>query len=337
MRRLAPLFVLAAAFGLASAAALAASSCKLVKIAEWQVKPQTGRLIVDGAINDQKIGILFDTGASRTFLLRAAADRLGLVRQEALGYRTYGIGGETHAEYAVIDEFKLGTAARRNWRLMVVGEREQGRQYDVLLGYDFFEQVDIEFDLPNNAVRLFQPQDCSDLPLAYWARGGAGVVKLEVDNSNRAILVEVKLNGKPLVAELDTGAPTSVLSRLVAAQLGVTPESRGSVAAGKSAGLGAQVSEQWMGSFESFAIGDELIRNPDIRFANLELITAGETGTRLAARRELRDMLLGLDFLRAHRVYVAHSQGKLYFTYAGGPVFRNPKPQASPPPSKPGA
>jgi hypothetical protein len=33
-------------------------------------------------------------------------------------------------------------------------------------------------------------------------------------------------------------------------------------------------------------------------------------------------MLLGADFLRAHRLLVAHSQQKIYFTYAGGPVFR---------------
>ena len=33
-------------------------------------------------------------------------------------------------------------------------------------------------------------------------------------------------------------------------------------------------------------------------------------------------MLLGADFLHAHRVLVAHSQRKIYFTYAGGPVFQ---------------
>jgi hypothetical protein len=32
-------------------------------------------------------------------------------------------------------------------------------------------------------------------------------------------------------------------------------------------------------------------------------------------------MLLGTDFLRAHRVLVARSQRKMYFTYAGGTVF----------------
>ena len=33
-------------------------------------------------------------------------------------------------------------------------------------------------------------------------------------------------------------------------------------------------------------------------------------------------MMLGADFLRSHRLLVAHSQRKVYFTYAGGPVFQ---------------
>ena len=85
---------------------------------------------------------------------------------------------------------------------------------------------------------------------------------------------------------------------------------------------------------ESFTIGDETIRNPSIRFTNLEVM-GSETGTRLATRRELREMLLGLDFLRAHRVFVAHSQRKLYFTYTGGRVFAAPPPPSEKPAAKP--
>ena len=32
-------------------------------------------------------------------------------------------------------------------------------------------------------------------------------------------------------------------------------------------------------------------------------------------------MLIGADFFLSHRIYVASSQRKLYFTYNGGPVF----------------
>jgi hypothetical protein len=33
------------------------------------------------------------------------------------------------------------------------------------------------------------------------------------------------------------------------------------------------------------------------------------------------DMLLGADFLRSHRVLLAMSQRRLYFSYVGGRVF----------------
>jgi len=32
-------------------------------------------------------------------------------------------------------------------------------------------------------------------------------------------------------------------------------------------------------------------------------------------------MILGADFIRAHRLLVSHSKHRLYFTYVGGPVF----------------
>ena len=316
---------------LSCTAAHAASNCKLVRVAEWEVKPQGNRLIVDGEINGQKVGVLIDSGAGTSFVMRAAADRLGLVRKEAPGYRAYGIGGETHVEFAVIDELKIGTASRKNWRAMVLGEHDQGTRFAFLLGYDFMDQVDVEFDLANNAIRIFRPQDCADVSLAYWAKGGAGVVKLEADNERPGILFPVKLNGQAIVANLDTGAPTSVVSRLIASNVGVRPEN--ATAAGTAGGLGPVRSDRYIGSFDSFSIGDELIRNPNIAFSNLE-IPGVATGSRLSATQEIRDMLLGIDFLRAHRVLVAHSQRKLYFTYVGGPVFAPPaKPKPAPAPA----
>jgi clan AA aspartic protease (TIGR02281 family) len=325
MRRLIGIVLGSITLATACGSVVAASSCKLVKIAEWRVNPQASSLMVEGAVNGQKIGILLDTGARRSFVLRAAADRLGLTRQEAVGYRFVGIGGETHAEQTIIEEFKIGQAVRKNWRVLVLGERDHGQPYSVLLGYEFFELVDVEFDLPNGAVRMFQPQECGDTPLAYWG-GAVDVVPLEIDNARPKILLSVKLNGKPLVAELDSGSST-VISQLVAAQLGVTPDSPGTIAAGKARGIGAERPDQWYGSFESFSIGGEIIRNPQLRFTNLQF-TGTQTGSRLTTREEIRDMLLGVDFLRAHRVYVAHSQRKVYFTYIGGRVFA-PPPAAS--------
>ena len=127
------------------------------------------------------------------------------------------------------------------------------------------------------------------------------------------------------VDELDSGASASLLSKPDAARLGVTPESHGVVptACITDSGDSKRKLESWVGQFESFAIGNERIRNPRIRFADLWSRTIyTETGSRLPTRfAGLPDMLLGADFLRSHRVLVSRSQRKMYFTYAGGTVF----------------
>jgi hypothetical protein len=44
----------------------------------------------------------------------------------------------------------------------------------------------------------------------------------------------------------------------------------------------------------------------------------------LSYARRSPDVLLGNDFLRTHRLLVARGQGRIYFTYSGGPVFPAP-------------
>ena len=312
-----------AAIGLAlagNAAAAETSKCKLARIAEWPVRAEYHRPVVDGEINGRKIGILLDTGAQMSIVRRSATTRLGLTRYEAEGYRAFGVGGETRAEYVHIDEFRIGKAVRKNWRALVAGEHDFDGDIAVFLGDDFFNQVDIEFDLAHHAVRLYETKDCEAVSLAYWTTEPAGVVPIEAGSK---IWVTVAINGKPVRAELDSGASYSVLSRADAARLGVTPESPGVVAGGCVTGEGKRQIDSWIGLFESFAIGNEIIRNPRIRFADLwQYTTYTETGSRLPARFAGQpDMLLGADFLRAHRVLIAHSQRKMYFTHAGGTVF----------------
>jgi hypothetical protein len=46
------------------------------------------------------------------------------------------------------------------------------------------------------------------------------------------------------------------------------------------------------------------------------------TGSMIASSPEGQpQMLIGMDFFRAHHVYLARGQQKMYFTYVGGPVF----------------
>src|SRR5439155_1071088 len=82
-------------------------------------------------------------------------------------------------------------------------------------------------DLAHNAVRLYETRDCEGVSLAYWATEPAGEVPIEPGSSIR---LTVSINGKPVRAQLDSGAGYSILSKPDAARLGVTPESSGAVA-----------------------------------------------------------------------------------------------------------
>jgi predicted aspartyl protease len=312
-------FVLAA-----SAEAIAAPNCQLAQIADWPVKLIADHLVVDGSVNGKKVGVALDTGGVSS-ITRPAADRLGLTRRTARGYRIYGVGGEGYVESSLVDEFSVGELTRKNWDVMVAGDRDLGPSIEVILGEDVFSQVDLEFDLHHGRVRLFRAKGCEGIALAYWAPQGASQVDL---GQSPQIVVPVKLNGQPVQAILDSGAPFSVLDKTAAVRLGIGPDSPGVAGAGKTAGVGESLVNLWYTPLRSFAIGDEVINDTVIRFA--DLFKDATYTTRYASRIQqkiefLPEMLLGADFLRAHRVYVAHSQRRMYFTYEGGPVFQ-PKP-----------
>ena len=80
----------------------------------------------------------------------------------------------------------------------------------------------------------------------------------------------------------------------------------------------------------------QVIRNPTLRIADFTRESSvNQVGGQQAGRfAEQPQMILGMDFLRAHRVFVSNSQHKMYFDYRGGPLFqprRAPAPQGAPP------
>ena len=299
---------------------VAAAACQLATIAEWQLRPNHSLPVVDGAINGQRVGVLLDTGAYMSFVRQSSATQLALRSAPQIApSQNYGIMGASPVDGVYIDELRIGNAVRKDWIARVAGEQQLSEDVAVVLGYEFFTQLDIEFDLAHNVVRLFQAKGCDNASLAYWSKE-ALEVPLE---RGRRTQFTVAVNGRRLAAELDSGATTNILSMEGAVILGVTPETPG-VSAGSCIGArGKDGVSSWVAKFESFAIGGEVIRNPTIRFADLwKRMVYSHTSSSLPQRIPgLPDILLGVDFLRTHRVYVAHSQDKLYFSYTGGTVF----------------
>ena len=103
--------------------------------------------------------------------------------------------------------------------------------------------------------------------------------------------------------------------------------------------MGGKVLPVWSAPFQSFTIGTETAKDVRIPFSDLfRDANYASTGSRIPTKVEgPQQMLLGVDFLRSHRVLVSHSQKRIYFTRNGGPLFMSSRPADAKGDANPGA
>lgn len=303
-----------------------ARACQLLQVAEMPVTMVGDEPLVDVALNGRSVRFLVDTGSNVTLLTEAAAQQLGLKPILASGFTAYGVGGSAGVSTAKVRDFKLGTLVAHDFNMIVAGRMGNDR-FVGLLGRDvLLKRYDVEMDLANHVIRLFEPKNCHGDEVAYWAKSYS---RASIDSGQNGINVEATLNGRRVRAELDSGASRSIVTLDMARTVGVTPKSSGVAEAAKSLGMNGAV-QTWTGTFQSLGVGDETVQNAELELADLyrkDQQTA--TGSYIpTAAVETSGMLLGADFIKAHRIYIARSQGKLYFTYNGGPIFELPPAKA---------
>lgn len=312
---------------LAVAGVASAQPCQLVQIGEFHIRMDRTKPLITAVINGHSIQMLVDSGSGTSLLWRRTAAALDLTVTPLPGVKFYGVGGGDSAGRVTLPDLTLGGYTAHNFELIVTGRPSPSDHFAGVLGEDFLSQADVEFDFVNGVVRLFQPKGCSGDQVVYWKQPYS---LLPIASRVRSrLLAHVLLNGARVLAELDTGASATTVTEQAARKAGVRLESHGVAYAGPSHGLGPKAVETYVAVFPTLNIGDETIKNAKLGIANLfGLDKEIALGSRIPiAAIETPDMLLGMDFFLSHRVYVARNQGKIYFSYVGGPVFRfEPRP-----------
>lgn len=304
----------------APAHAEAATACKLYMSPEGalHVEPGTRRPVVTVKINGRPARALIDTGAASSLLSEDVARRMGLtLRPTAL--RSGGMGG---AFDTYVVDVKLNLAGADTPIRMLAGGR--AIDVDLLIGDDLLHMFDVEFDLAHGNIRLMKAQGCRDADMPYWAEGysEAPLLRPSQDGDDHYV-TPVRLNGREVRAYLDSGAETSLATLAAARRAGVAVAASAVTARGRGLGPG-QVAISFA-PLQSFEIGGERIANTRLTFGDVFAgDTYEETGSHLPQRMAVEDMLLGADFLVAHRVMLSPSHHKMFFTYNGGPVFAPP-------------
>ena len=299
----------------------ALAECEFKKIADLKVDTRRGPPMVEVGINGKTALMVLNTSSQPNVIYQSSAEMLNLGALDTRGLQVVSAKGERDVRGVAVNDVVIGDAVRLA-RLEALVQPGPTNTSDVIgsLGLDFLGASDIEFDLKNDRVSLFSAKGCEKQSLGYWTENHT-VADMRRQARPR-LMTTVVLNGRPMAAQLATGTSTSVVERPAAAGAGVKPGGEGVEVAGP---------DVWIGTFQTFAIGGEQVKNVKLSFADIySRITTRETGSNMRQRMEnLPDMMLGMDFMKAHRVLVSNSQGKMYISYNGGPIFAKPDPAAA--------
>ena len=305
---------------LGAPAQAAAADCQLAKLAEFPIRFEKNQPLIPVSVNGQKGWFVVDTGSYQSMMFGGAASTFGL-HQSPADHRTFfGVGGEQEARSTSIAEFDLAGIKVKNFAMLTIGHRGSPAGAG-LLGRDLLGQFDIEFDVAHGVLRLFQSHHCGDSSLAYWTSDPGGT-SLQFDEG-RGYNVGVKINGKNIDAIFDSGAGTSGVTPAVAYFVGLKPKDFEEKTF-QVGGIGEASEVARIASFDKVEVGTEQINHTRLQVVDLFAhATTMRTGSLVAQRMDDSvSMLLGADFLRAHRVLLAPEQHRMYFTYAGGPIFQ---------------
>jgi predicted aspartyl protease len=273
---------------LAACASAPTGPCRLQQAADLPATLDNNRLEVVGRVNGAAVNLLIDTGAERTVITTATVAALQLPRSQRSATRLTGIGGAV-SNADVFAQLELGQADFSR-RLAVANIPTFGG----IVGGDMLSDYDLELDLPNRRVRLWRARGCgaADLP---WT---GPLVTVPVDVDNDRIHLQVRIDGHPVPAILDSGASISLLETDTAAHLGVNPAALEAEPKSLARGVDGGTINVHTHRFTSLAVGADHVAGPRIGVAAFDM--GGGV------------MLLGMDYLRSRRVWIAYRLGQIF-------------------------
>ena len=115
-----------------------------------------------------------------------------------------------------------------------------------------------------------------------------------------------RLNGKPLSANLDTGATSTTVTRAGAATAGVDVQAQAGDPTHSLVGVGNEQTSATAHRFTEMSIGTERFRNPVLTvYQTAALASAGSAAAG-------SDVLVGEDWLATRRIWLSTSSHRMY-------------------------
>lgn len=259
---------------------------------------------VPASINGVATLAIVSLSSADTTLNKATLEKIG-VRVVNSHSIVQGVGGSASEYHAKVDAIAVGQAKGKGRFQVFDGNSVE---YGISLGTNYLLRLDLELSLAEKMIRFIIPENCGKSHLAYWSKQAISIpFEVYSDRDLRPIFT-IKVDGKEMRAMLATSHETSTIDVHAATRLpGKSAATFGGQGTSRAIGLSKDTLPVWESDFKLIEIGDERITNSKLNVMSLNGIGV--------------DVVLGLDFIRSHRILISMSQRRLYMTYTGGSVF----------------
>jgi predicted aspartyl protease len=270
--------------------------CELTRLASVQTDMMAdGRITIPVTVQDHPLSFLVDTGGISTTIKWEQAKLLGLsVRQTS--QKLQGVAGSLLNFYVTGNNISVGELRVKDLPMYL--ESRTTIDADGTFSSDILRRYDVDFDFAHDALTLLSPNHCHG-HVVTWTKTGSLAIPMDVGRSGH-VRIPVTLDGKSIMATLDTGSATSWISLKAAAGLGIGPNTPG-LAPMPYAGEG----QVYAYTFHALDFGGLSQMSPTIAIVS-DNIVEGMGG----------DLVLGIDVLRQMHLYIAYDEKKLYLTDA---------------------
>lgn len=285
---------------LARCAAPQEINCDLRKVTELPLEVQDNLLVVRVGINGHWADLVVDTGAERTTIGDAAANRLGLPHDPRYVNNSMGIGGATTTTDVTIQRLVMGGVYFQPVTRIAVGtfnlQTQHGLRADGLLGADILLAYEMDIDVPAHKLTLYHSRAC---PNAHPPWDEPWVEIEGVRASKDRLLVPFELDHVHGMATLDTGAMRNDLGVNMARRMGLNDETMAGDQKLQQHGAGPVVTVAHLHQFKLLRIG------PVQQIAPQMTVLSSDFG--------VGDALIGEEFLLGRRVWLSFRNSPAVF------------------------
>ena len=255
-----------------------------------------------------------DTGADTSLITPeiAAAAHIEPLKSSM---RMRGVSGSFAADAGRIDHLQLGSIGFDGPKLAHIFPfgGSHGKDVGVLVGLDWLDGLDYELDLAHDKMRPYRTTNCIEVPVPWrdtytglaLTRGMPTGERKSHDDFGALmgipehVSIPVAFPGAVVDAMLDSGAPISMMSHDSALDAGVTSSQLDADPIEEVRGLSGEHRKFSVHRFADIGIGEEEMHDLPILVA------------RHFDRRDTT-MILGMDFLERHHLWLSFSTDALY-------------------------